>query len=331
MHPLRMNTARGFTLVELLVVIAIIGILMGLLLPAVQNAREAGRRTTCFNNLYQMAFAATRHSDTNGFIPGWRNAASTNGQFYGWPVLLLPFLERRDLSTALTAVAPSVSAKTSYLNIYLCPTSPPESQADAWLSYAGNAGYGSKLEVTASGIDGKGNGVMVDTSLTGNQSNRIDVDYVSNGDGASNTLVLTEKCGTRVTKLPKWSNQIIVPPANPISLTDVSATSSTYSSIPVFLFAGSAATTAWKFYTTTTPITEILYPINNKNNNNTPPPDDRLPSSNHPGGVGAAFCDGHVLFLKSTVDITTYVQMMTSNSEQSYAPALTPFNEGLLQ
>ena len=319
MHPLRMNTARGFTLVELLVVIAIIGILMGLLLPAVQNAREAGRRTTCFNNLYQMAFAATRHSDTNGFIPGWRNAASTSGQFYGWPVLLLPFLERRDLSTALTAVAPSVSAKTSYLNIYLCPTSPPESQVDAWLSYAGNAGYGSKLEVTASGIDGKGNGVMVDTSLTGNQSNRIDVDYVSNGDGASNTLVLTEKCGTRVTKLPKWSNQIIVPPANPISLTDVSATSSTYSSIPVFLFAGSAATNAW------TPPTTTGF----SGSSNTT--DDRFPSSNHPGGVGVAFCDGHVLFLKSTVDITTYVQMMTSNSEQSYAPALTPFNEGLLQ
>ena len=317
MHPLRMNTARGFTLVELLVVIAIIGILMGLLLPAVQNAREAGRRTTCFNNLYQMAFAATRHSDTNGFIPGWRNAASTSGQFYGWPVLLLPFLERRDLSTALTAVAPSVSAKTSYLNIYLCPTSPPESQADAWISYAGNAGYGSKLEVTASGIDGKGNGVMVDTSLPGNQSNRIDVDYVSNGDGASNTLVLTEKCGTRVTKLPKWSNQIIVPPANPISLTDVSATSSTYSSIPVFLFAGSAATNAW------TPPSGVVGSSNTT--------DDRFPSSNHPGGVGVAFCDGHVLFLKSSVDITTYVQMMTSSSEQSYAPALTPFNEGLLQ
>ena len=317
MHPLRMNTARGFTLVEVLVVIAIIGILMGLLLPAVQNAREAGRRTTCFNNLYQMAFAATRHSDTNGFIPGWRNAASTNGQVYGWPVLLLPFLERRDLSTALTAVAPSVSAKTSYLNIYLCPTSPPESQADAWLSYAGNAGYGSKLEVTASGIDGKGNGVMVDTSLPGNQSNRIDVDYVSNGDGASNTLVLTEKCGTRVTKLPKWSNQIIVPPANPISLNDVSATSSTYSSIPVFLFAGSAATNAW------TPPSGVVGSSNTT--------DDRFPSSNHPGGVGVAFCDGHVLFLKSSVDITTYVQMMTSSSEQSYAPALTPFNEGLLQ
>ena len=317
MHPLRMNTARGFTLVELLVVIAIIGILMGLLLPAVQNAREAGRRTTCFNNLYQMAFAATRHSDTNGFIPGWRNAASTNAQFYGWPVLLLPFLERRDLSTALTAVAPSVSAKTSYLNIYLCPTSPPESQADAWLSYAGNAGYGSKLEVTASGIDGKGNGVMVDTSLTGNQSNRIDVDYVSNGDGASNTLVLTEKCGTRVTKLPKWSNQISVPPTNPISLNDVSATSSTYSSIPVFLFAGSAATNAW------TPPSGVVGSSNTT--------DDRFPSSNHPGGVGVAFCDGHVLFLKSSVDITTYVQLMTSNSEQSYAPALTPFNEGLLQ
>ena len=92
---------KGFTLVELLVVIAIIGILVALLLPAVQAAREAARKAQCMNNLKQMALGAQQHESAQGFFPtgGWGcswtgdpDRGFTKKQPGGWIYNILPYI-----------------------------------------------------------------------------------------------------------------------------------------------------------------------------------------------------------------------------------------------
>ena len=98
------RTSRGFTLVELLTVIAIIGVLVGLLLPAVQTAREAARRSSCSNNLKQLGLGLLNHVDAKRVFPmgaqTWLDSAepTVNGVRYGgrrwsWFVYVLPYVE----------------------------------------------------------------------------------------------------------------------------------------------------------------------------------------------------------------------------------------------
>src|SRR5262245_37120517 len=87
------QTRRGFTFVELLVVIAIIGVLFPLLLPAVQSAREAARRSQCTNNLKQMGLAVHNYEDTWKAIP----PGSYNGVFGTWLLHILPHMEQGPL------------------------------------------------------------------------------------------------------------------------------------------------------------------------------------------------------------------------------------------
>jgi prepilin-type N-terminal cleavage/methylation domain-containing protein len=106
----------GFTLVELLVVIAIIGILVALLLPAVQQARESARRTDCKSKLRQLGVALHNYHGSHSAFPAGCTETSLNtgnAQAWGWIVLLLPFLEQEGLYDAL---APSQDAVSDVLN-----------------------------------------------------------------------------------------------------------------------------------------------------------------------------------------------------------------------
>ena len=89
----RNNPRTGFTLVELLTVIAIIGVLVGMLLPAVQMVRESARRTHCSNNMRQLGIAIQAYHSAKEQIPPARAADS----FLTWPVYLMPYMEGNNL------------------------------------------------------------------------------------------------------------------------------------------------------------------------------------------------------------------------------------------
>src|SRR5262249_24887015 len=102
MHPSRREKGRprAFTLIELLVVISIIGLLMALLLPAVQSAREAGRRAQCVNNLKQLGAAlhnyeGTHHAFPSGYVSDFRPDGADTGPGWGWAAMLLPQIEQK--------------------------------------------------------------------------------------------------------------------------------------------------------------------------------------------------------------------------------------------
>ena len=127
----------AFTLVELLVVIAIIGVLVALLLPAVQSAREAARRVQCQNNLRQIGLALHGYNDVHGRLPYLRSGGGQNR--HTWALLMLPYMEQTAIyqaySTPLTGVSQTdgmnnhtatdpqiISARSAQVKVFYCPT-----------------------------------------------------------------------------------------------------------------------------------------------------------------------------------------------------------------
>ncbi|MHB8900477.1 MAG: DUF1559 domain-containing protein, partial [Thermoguttaceae bacterium] len=196
--------ATGFTLVELLVVIAIIGILIALLLPAVQAAREAARRSQCTNNLKQLALAIHNYADVSKTLParagGTRGPGTNAGWLSGW-IVLLPFYEQAPMLDRIKAGDPSVpiapwgpATGTSWSSwntapgVLLCPSDP-------------GVNDGTNLRLNnycfSSGDDARSNDGQTAGNTRGMFGHLFWVAFRDVTDGLSNTVMLGEKvrCG----------------------------------------------------------------------------------------------------------------------------------------
>jgi prepilin-type N-terminal cleavage/methylation domain-containing protein/prepilin-type processing-associated H-X9-DG protein len=134
-QPLSTARRNAFTLVELLVVIAIIGVLVALLLPAVQAAREAARRSQCTNNLKQMGLALQNHVSALGTFPQggtdpWHDEGADNAKFgkgYGWMVQILPYVENTNLQNISKGYGAGdkqrdLDVRKTPVSMYFCPS-----------------------------------------------------------------------------------------------------------------------------------------------------------------------------------------------------------------
>jgi prepilin-type N-terminal cleavage/methylation domain-containing protein len=206
-----MRRRSGFTLTELLVVVAVIAILVGLLLPAAQQVREAARRTTCRNNLRQMGLALADYENVNRVLPPSCTGDMAYGVWYpnpaqyrlqSWTTMLLPFLEQKELADEidynLSALdKENLNAASQILSVFRCPTysGPSFSQSPLYLALSDHYALRNYVAMGATTIGKlwhKPNGVFYASSSTR---------YSDIKDGISMTIFVTE---TREPNFAVW-------------------------------------------------------------------------------------------------------------------------------
>jgi prepilin-type N-terminal cleavage/methylation domain-containing protein/prepilin-type processing-associated H-X9-DG protein len=316
---------RAFTLIELLVVIAIIGVLIALLLPAVQAAREAARRMQCTNNLKQIGLGLHNYEGANGVLPpqhvlsGFGNTVLWWGSWGPGP-RILPYMEQGPVFDSINFSLPYTSpvnttAAGLTVSVLLCPSEPKQQVATHGFGLAGVSSYGFCMGdwYVWGGFSSQFNR----SAFTTNASRR----WAEFSDGSSHTLLASEvktyqpylrDCGGL--SLIKDPNNIPDPSAGPLDVAPE------YSGGPCQL-AGSGHSEWIDGHVHQTGFTTAWPP-----NKRTPGGATRVDSdlsgvremhggptfaaitarSHHPGGVNALFGDGSAKFVKSTIDGRTW-------------------------
>ena len=208
---------RGFTLVELLVVIAIIGILIGMLLPAVQQVREAARRTQCANNVRQLSLSVLNYESAHmRFPPGWNSQSEFDSSpGWGWAAIVLPFIEQNNLASQIdfrsSITAPiNQGVLEQVIETHICPSDPDPEVASLGQLTSGPVGSGGGSTTRNPIQTSSGDELMVSRSNYSGVFGSLEVNedpFAGNGvffgnsrigfrnisDGSSNTVMIGER------------------------------------------------------------------------------------------------------------------------------------------
>lgn len=327
---------KGFTLVELLVVITIISMLMALLLPAVQSARESARRATCLNNQKQLSLALLNYESGRRYFPGyveWLDPADTTApNNVSWIVVLFPYLERNDLWKLWSDVNPGInenkmvgtaSRPRVYSKLFVCPSDPPESvtAGETPLAYVVNCGIRdastSECPSGTSVYEGPAHGVFhyhgSNPDTTNHQSTaKVSLDYLSQHDGATNTLMLSENVHAT-----KW-----VPDSG--SGADPNNGIGNSRRMPLEADVGFIwDDTDAPLPSTNCSVTSGYTPyginacLDTPESLTNPNPNLAHASARHGGGVVMSFCDGHQEFMRDDIDWTVFKHIMTPDGNRA--------------
>lgn len=326
---------KGFTLVELLVVIAIIGVLIALLLPAVQQAREAARRMHCTNNIKQIGLALHLHHDTYGEFPAggdgfagrFANPDASDGGRVGTMVHLLPYIEQVPLYNAIQNVVPlSLGAPWNVEEVYDTDLTNVKCPSNTGTTRQTDATFNGKTAQINNYVFSLGDGLWTQAHLpTGTgayrQTTSRGMFYRENKsfsdclDGSSNTAAVSECLSPEVRDGTDIRSNV----ARYDGIWDGTAHGSPFNctnGLPmepgsIRNFASSQKSPTWRgllftsgwtavngFTTMTPPNSAMCHYGSNANNDWAVLP----PASNHPGGVNVGFVDGSVRFIPDTID-----------------------------
>ncbi len=323
----------AFTLVELLVVIAIIGVMVGLLLPAVQAAREAARRMQCSNNLKQIGIALHNHHDTYKHLPSNIRPNALSTVRIRWTTYVLPYIEQGPLYEQIKQdrnwsdpfeFSPGVSNQRLFgtrVPTFECPSAPNGTVIDGapapenWSPIVANGDYsgfyGVDPQLFTLGLVDQRSAIVDNGAI----SKTIKLNFRDFTDGLSNTLHITESAG----RPHVYRRGRIVFTAVPGSNQRVNGGGWCRPASELNILRGASADGV------TVPGAAAINATNGENLSVYPHPFYNVDGTGqiygfHPGGVNAVFADGSVRFISSSIPMRVIAQAVTRNAGEVLGP-----------